>query len=126
MAENRIIIIGAGMTGLLLAQALKTCHIAFDIYESDPKEDFRGQGWGLAIHWALDSLRSLLPEELRTRLRETYVDPELGEGCGRFPLFRLDTGQELYENLSDQRVRVSRERFRNLLMSGIHIQVRNF
>lgn len=125
MANPHVIIIGAGITGLLLAQALKTRNISFEIYERDPDADARGQGWGLAVHWALDSLRSLLPEHVRERLPEAYVDPTLEEGCGRFPLFRLDSGERWYENLSEKRVRVSRERLRALLMSGLDIQVRD-
>lgn len=124
MSNPRVIIIGAGITGLLLAQALKARNIAFDIYERDPDADSRRQGWGLAIHWALNTLRNLLPQDLRERLPETYVDPELGEGIGRFPLFRLSDGKILHENLSDKRVRVSRERLRGLLMSDLQIKVR--
>lgn len=124
MTEPRVIIIGAGITGLLLAQSLKSHNIAFDIYERDLGADSRGQGWGLAIHWALDTLRSLLPNDLRERLPETYVDPSLKQGEGKFPLHRLDNGEVLFTNLSPKRVRVSRERLRALLMSGLEIKVR--
>ena len=120
-----VLIIGAGMTGLLLAQALQARNIAFSIYERDPNAHCRGPGWGLAIHWAKDTLLSLLPESLQARLLEANVDPEgavRGE-CGRFPLFDLSSGERLFENLSDNRIRVSRERLRFLLMTDLHINV---
>jgi 2-polyprenyl-6-methoxyphenol hydroxylase-like FAD-dependent oxidoreductase len=123
--EPHVLIIGAGITGLLLAQALKSQHIAFSIYERDPNADHRGPGWGLAIHWAKDTLLSLLPESLQDRLLETNVDPEaaMKGDCGRFPLFDLATGERLFENLSESRIRVSRERLRALLMTDLEIKV---
>jgi glycine/D-amino acid oxidase-like deaminating enzyme len=120
-----VLIIGAGMTGLLLAQALQARNISFSIYERDPNAHFRGPGWGLAIHWAKGTLLSLLPESLQARLLEANVDPEgamRGE-CGRFPLFDLASGERLFENLSENRIRVSRERLRSLLMTDLHISV---
>jgi hypothetical protein len=123
--QPHVLIVGAGITGVLLAQALKARKIAFSIYERDPNAHFRGPGWGLAIHWAKDTLLYLLPESLQDRLLEANVDPEgaLKGECGRFPLFDLASGQRLFENLSDNRIRVSRERLRSLLMTGLDINV---
>jgi 2-polyprenyl-6-methoxyphenol hydroxylase-like FAD-dependent oxidoreductase len=126
--KPHVLIIGAGITGVLLAQALKTRNIAFSIYERDPDAHYRGPGWGLAIHWAKDTLLSLLPESLQERLLEANVDPEgaLKGECGRFPLFDLASGERLFENLSDNRIRVSRERLRSLLMTDLDVNVGSF
>jgi hypothetical protein len=123
--QPHVLIVGAGITGVLLAQALKARNIAFSIYERDPNAHFRGPGWGLAIHWAKDTLLSLLPESLQDRLLEANVDPEgaLKGECGRFPLFDLASGERLFENLSDNRIRVSRERLRSLLMTDLDVNV---
>jgi hypothetical protein len=53
------------------------------------------------------------------------VDPEgaLKGECGRFPLFDLASGERLFENLSDNRIRVSRERLRTLLMTDLDVNV---
>lgn len=123
--EPHVLIIGAGITGLLLAQSLRKEGIAFSVHERDPTPTHRGTGWGLALHWALDTFLSLVPQELQGRLPETYVDP-LAVSCGnngRFPFFNLSTGEERYENLSPKRVRLSREKLRRLLMGGLDIQV---
>jgi hypothetical protein len=123
--QPHFLIVGAGITGVLLAQALKARNIAFSVYERDPNAHFRGPGWGLAIHWAKDTLLSLLPESLQDRLLEANVDPEgaLKGECGRFPLFDLASGERLFENLSDNRIRVSRERLKSLLMTDLSINV---
>lgn len=125
-AEPHVLIIGAGITGLLLAQSLRKEGTAFSIYERDPTPTHRGAGWGLALHWALDTFLSLVPQELRDRLPETYVDPitAANDDNGRFPFFDLSTGKERYENLSPKRVRLSREKLRRLLMHGVEIEVR--
>jgi 2-polyprenyl-6-methoxyphenol hydroxylase-like FAD-dependent oxidoreductase len=124
--KPHVLIVGAGMTGLLLAQKLKSHDISFSIYERDPSADCRGGGWGLAIHWALDVLLALLPQHLRDQIPQTNVDPDsLAKGVvGRFPFFDLVTGETRFENVSEKRVRLQRQRLRNLLLSGLDVQVR--
>ncbi|KAK3689336.1 hypothetical protein B0T22DRAFT_461324 [Podospora appendiculata] len=130
MAENPanpILIIGAGLTGLLLAQHLCKSGIPFQIFERDADYTSRGVGWGLTLHWCLPALRSLLPEDLVRRLPETYVDrAAVADGKpSTFPFYNLSTGElklaapAMPEAL---RIRVSRERFRRLLATGIDIQ----
>ena len=129
MSEKpHVLIVGAGMTGLLLAQKLKSHGISFSIYERDPSADCRGGGWGLAIHWALDVLLGLLPEHLREQIPQTNVDPDaLAEGkIGRFPFFNLVTGETRFENVNEKRVRLQRQRLRNLMLSDLDVQVRLF
>lgn len=124
--KPHVLIVGAGMTGLLLAQKLKSHGISFSIYERDPSADCRGGGWGLAIHWALDVLLELLPEHLREQIPQTNVDPDaLVEGkIGRFPFFNLVTGDTMFENVNEKRVRLQRQRLRNLMLSDLDVQVR--
>ena len=43
--------------------------------------------------------------------------------CGRFPLFDLASGERLFENLSENRIRVARERLRALLMTDLEVRV---
>ncbi|OBT80687.1 hypothetical protein VF21_00411 [Pseudogymnoascus sp. 05NY08] len=126
------LIIGAGITGLVLAQALRKRHAAdapttplpFTIYERDPNPTHRGAGWGLTIHWALPDFESLLPADLLARLPETFVDTAaVAEGLtGNFLLFDLQDGSERFRVPPNTRIRVSRERLRRLLMDGLDIQ----
>ncbi|KFX89855.1 hypothetical protein O988_08460 [Pseudogymnoascus sp. VKM F-3808] len=127
-----ILIIGAGITGLVLAQALRKRHAAdspaapppFSIFERDPNPTHRGAGWGLTIHWALPDFEALLPADLLARLPETFVDnAAVAEGLtGNFLLFDLQNGAERYRVPPNTRIRVSRERLRRLLMDGLDIQ----
>ena len=120
-----VLIIGAGITGLVLAQALRTRGVPFTIYERDPDPSYRGRGWGLTIHWALDTLLSLLPQNIIDRLPETYVDSvavAVGEK-GNFPFFDLRSGEHRWQLTSPNRIRVGRERLRRLLMEGIDVKV---
>lgn len=120
-----IIIIGAGITGLTLAQALKKHKISCTVFERDPHVSARGRGWGLTIHWSLDTFISLLPEHIIDRLPEIYVNPEAsrqGED-GNFPFFDLSSGEARWKLPLRKRIRVSRERLRALLLEGLDVQV---
>ncbi|KAM0805877.1 hypothetical protein BDR22DRAFT_189473 [Usnea florida] len=120
----RILIIGAGITGLVLSQALKKRNIPFSLFEREPSASARGGGWGLTIHWALDTLLALLPAHIVDRLPEAYVDPEAskkGENDD-FLFFDLRSGEARWKVPPNKRIRVSRERLRALLLEGLDIQ----
>lgn len=123
--QAHVLIIGAGITGVVLAQALRKHGIAFTIFERDRDVSARGRGWGLTIHWSLDTFISLLPQHLVDRLPETYVDPEAskqGEN-GNFLFFDLRSGETRWKVPPNKRIRVSRERLRALLLDGLDVQV---
>ncbi|KAF6798720.1 FAD binding domain protein [Colletotrichum sojae] len=122
-----VIIVGAGISGLLLAQHLRKTGVPFRLLERDPDPTTRGVGWGLTLHWSLPALRSLLPEELVARLPEAYVDRAAvarGEASA-FPFFDLSTGElrgaspRAPESL---RIRVTRERLRRLVAKGADVE----
>jgi 2-polyprenyl-6-methoxyphenol hydroxylase-like FAD-dependent oxidoreductase len=46
-SQFKVLIIGAGVAGLALAQILRKHHIQFEIYERD--NGARGQGWSIAL-----------------------------------------------------------------------------
>ena len=122
-ARSKVLIIGAGITGLVLGQALRRNGIAFSIFERDFSA--RGGGWGLTIHWALHTLIALLPQHIVDRLPEAYVDPEAskrGEN-GNFLFFDLRSGEARWKVPPNKRIRVSRERLRVLLLDGMDVQV---
>lgn len=127
--ENPLIIIGAGISGLLLAQHLTQAKIPFRIFERRENLETINEGWGLTLNWSLPTLRHLLPATLWDRLPEAYVDRaavERGE-ASLFPFFDLSTGELKAKTPpapESRRVRVNREKFRNLLATGIHIEAR--
>jgi len=127
-SESEVIIVGAGVSGLLLAQNLRKCGISYQIFERDTDLTTRGLGWGLTLHWSLPALRQLLPDELLRRIPETYVDrASVEEGrASTFPFFNLSTSELKAATPpapESQRIRMARDRFRELIATGIDIQV---
>ena len=45
-----VLIVGAGVGGLSLAQSLRKQNISLEIFERDTDADSRFQGWALALH----------------------------------------------------------------------------
>lgn len=127
MGSKPILIVGSGVSGLLLAQYLRKADVPFQIFERDLDLDTRGLGWGLTIHWSLPALRSLLPDDLVLRLPEAYVDRTAVEQgkTSAFPFFDLTTGElkaSTPKASADTRIRVTRDKFRRLLATGLDIQ----
>jgi 2-polyprenyl-6-methoxyphenol hydroxylase-like FAD-dependent oxidoreductase len=125
MSDHPVLIIGAGISGLVLAQYLQRQGVPFKLFDRDSAIDARSGGWGLTLHWALPALRELLPEHLVERFPETFVNKKasaLGD-TGRFQFFDLKSGAALYDVPAAERIRVSRVRLRQLLTTGIDVQV---
>ncbi|RDA91856.1 hypothetical protein CP533_3674 [Ophiocordyceps camponoti-saundersi (nom. inval.)] len=120
MAADQVIICGAGVTGLVLAHALKRAGTSFAVYERDQHIDARPHGWGITFHWALRYLREMLDGPTLEAIDEVQVDPDVG---------RNDTGNFLFLNLAsldvkfrvppNERRRVNRQRLRKALLRGV-------
>jgi 2-polyprenyl-6-methoxyphenol hydroxylase-like FAD-dependent oxidoreductase len=119
-----ILIIGAGIVGLTLAQALKKRCIPFLIFErSSPASIQNQQGWGLTIHWALPHFQYCLPPDIFKGLNEIQVDLEQARNdTGRFLFLDLKTAEPKYVIPPSKRLRIHRGRLRDLLSEGIEIQ----
>ncbi|CAG8280068.1 unnamed protein product [Penicillium nalgiovense] len=124
MSDSPILIIGAGISGLVLAQYLQRHNVEFRIFDRDSAIDARSGGWGLTLHWSLPALRELLPEHLVTRFPETFVNKEASArgDTGRFQFFDLNSGDALYNIPAAERIRVSRARLRHLLTTDVDVQ----
>ncbi|KAJ5952341.1 uncharacterized protein N7479_010754 [Penicillium vulpinum] len=124
MSNPPILIIGAGISGLVLAQYLQRHDIAFRIFDRDPAIDAHSGGWGLTLHWSLPALRELLPDHIVDRFPETFVNKEASArgDTGRFQFFNLKSGDALYNIPAAERIRVSRVRLRQLLTTGVDVQ----
>ena len=79
-AVGHILIIGAGIAGLSLAQTLKQSQIDFTIYERDPAVDSRAQGYRIKIFPdTIAHLRQILSPELWKEFEHSCADTAMGE-----------------------------------------------
>ncbi|KAJ5200129.1 Monooxygenase FAD-binding [Penicillium cf. griseofulvum] len=124
MPNPPILIIGAGTSGLILAQHLRRLNVAFRIFERDSAIDARSGGWGLTLHWSLPALRELLPPDIVERFPEAFVnkDASIRGDVGSFQFFNLQSGDALYDAPAAERIRVSRVRLRQLLATNLNIE----
>lgn len=122
------LIIGAGISGLLVAQYFRKAGIPYRIFERDYDFATRGIGWGLTLQWSLPALKSILADDLIRRLPETYSDRgavQRGD-VSTFPFFDLSTGERkgvAPVAPESERIRVTRDKFRRLLATNINVEV---
>ena len=70
-----VLIIGAGISGLALAQGLLKAHIPFRIFERDPALNIRAQGYRVRINsTGQAALEQVLPPSLFSRLKASCSD----------------------------------------------------
>lgn len=126
-----VLIIGAGPSGLLLAQSLRRRGVPFRIFERDGDFTTRGIGWGLTLNWALPIMRELLPDGLGdpdTLRNLACVDRKAVEDgdVSRFPYYNLTTAERITAAPpapETHRLRVTRQRLRTLLATKLDIEV---
>jgi len=122
-----VIIIGAGVSGLTLAQACQKKNIPFRIFERDESESlsqYRADGKSLTECWPLDVLKDALPDELVMRLSECHAIRGAVSFAeeDHYDLFFLDTAESQRTRSMSKRIRLLREKFRTLLLTGIEVQ----
>ncbi|EAS31587.3 uncharacterized protein CIMG_07066 [Coccidioides immitis RS] len=122
-ADLPIIIVGAGLVGLTLAQALKSEGIPFEIYERDSGLNSRYGGWAISLHWAMKPLASCLPPELYAQIPKIHVHPEVADR-DRIPsvYLNLETGKPKFAAETQSHYRVHRIKLREILSQGIDIK----
>ncbi|KAH8157261.1 hypothetical protein CIB48_g10982 [Xylaria polymorpha] len=63
-SSPHVLIAGAGLGGLALAQALRKQGISYEIFERDRSERERRPGWVIGLHHMLDDLKASTPDDL--------------------------------------------------------------
>src|ERR1700753_1808098 len=76
--EARVIVMGAGITGLIIAHGLRQAGIKCTIFETEQAGQWRPKEWTMGIHWSLPLLEVLLPPHLAARIvKDGSVDGSL-------------------------------------------------
>lgn len=131
-----ILIVGAGLTGLILAQGLRRWnespeaakyHTRFTcaVYEREPFVFYRGGGYSLTLHWSLEHLDHVLPQEILDGFHDCLCNPHFVESgeSSKFMYLNLRTRESVFEApIPPTRLaRVARTKLINLLMKGIDV-----
>ena len=117
---NHILIIGAGLGGLALAQGLIKAGFKVTVFERDESPTSRPQGYRISIRsLGMNALAALLPPKQMSRLPLAKV-ADVGDGftCANEkmePLFSVPLGQ-------DAAVQFLRSELRSLLSEGVNIE----
>ncbi|KAI1091996.1 putative monooxygenase [Rostrohypoxylon terebratum] len=121
-AAPHILIVGAGLGGLLLGQTLRKNNISFEIFERDPSDDVRVQGWAIGLHTILDELDASVPEDLGSRDFINHLLPL--KHNYEFAWYRQDRTTKLgvRDDGSGKFIRANRARLRNWLARNMPIQ----
>ncbi|KAJ3169798.1 hypothetical protein HDU88_000436 [Geranomyces variabilis] len=115
-----VLIIGAGIGGLALAQALRKQGISFQIFERDASAAIRPQGWALSLNWILGELLPAFSLDLPP-LAATAVEAELGLPS-ESAFYNANTKETLFRAGSHGGfLRVNRAALRDWLMSHIDV-----
>ncbi|MFI6047695.1 FAD-dependent oxidoreductase [Nocardia sp. NPDC051321] len=113
--DNGVLVIGAGIGGLCLAQGLKRAGIPCAVYERDETPESRLQGYRLHIDvTGIRAVREVLPDELYARFEATSLRPQP-------TVMRYDDQLALQSVLRfpEPGVNVNRMTLRRILLSGL-------
>ncbi|KAI0174855.1 hypothetical protein BJ166DRAFT_513050 [Pestalotiopsis sp. NC0098] len=128
MAQKPVIISGAGLASLLLAQSLKRSRIPFQIYERDASLDFRGQGYRLRLSdEGLDAIESVLKgpawDRFWSRTGQTGGSGFAGFNAVTGEQTDAATGGESLGSRGGKIVGIARGDMRRLFMEGVEDHV---
>ncbi|KAE9967440.1 hypothetical protein EG328_008182 [Venturia inaequalis] len=123
--EFRVLIIGSGIAGLLVAQGLKKNGILCTVFESEPSADhYRPREWGMSIQWGLPLLEDVLPRDLFDRVYTAANDPFFSQDPpdpGFLPTWNGATGEHIKDVPLLRMIRCSRRKLRALCAENIEV-----
>ncbi|KAE9364775.1 FAD/NAD(P)-binding domain-containing protein [Stipitochalara longipes BDJ] len=122
IASPHVLIVGAGITGLLIAQGLKKAGVSYTIFDTETPGISRRREWTLGIHWSIPILENLLPTDLAARLSEAQTNPGFVADLEHtIQLHNSQTGEVLKTIPTPKLRRVSRKKLRALCVEGVEV-----
>ncbi|KAL8903044.1 MAG: hypothetical protein Q9171_007529 [Xanthocarpia ochracea] len=121
--QNKVLIIGAGCTGLALAHGLQKAGIPHVVYERDEQNAARRRDWNMGLHWAAPALQSLIPKALFSRIQTAQVDPHTPtKDNEKLRFINGKTGEIMGLAEIEKFYRLRRSKIRALLTEGIDVR----
>ncbi|KAK3328149.1 hypothetical protein B0T19DRAFT_400937 [Cercophora scortea] len=118
-----VLIIGGGIAGLTLAQALRRYGISYTVFERDESPIIRPQGWGISLHSTLITLENHVPPDVYDAICQAQVNPEAGRDEVRgVPYVNLDTGKVEHWVPKSKRLRLRRDQVRLSMTKDCNIK----
>ncbi|KAL5332459.1 hypothetical protein BJX70DRAFT_404588 [Aspergillus crustosus] len=118
-----VLVVGAGSTGLALAQGLKKANIPCIVVEKAASPDAHPRDWNMGLHWGADALRALLPDEKWARIQSTQVDPSTPTPeTDSLEFLNGQTGELLNSIPANSFYRLRRRKLRGLLAEDLDIR----
>ncbi|KAJ5109038.1 hypothetical protein N7456_005713 [Penicillium angulare] len=126
MPSEPILIVGAGLGGLALAQALHRKQIPFRIFEREVQHGVREQGWAISLHpWLMADICSSLRDD-EAGLRAITPAAPLGlHSEGVIYSFEDNVRKELFrfgEGTDQPFARVGRAKLRDWLLQDVPVE----
>ncbi|KAJ6134202.1 hypothetical protein N7523_000524 [Penicillium sp. IBT 18751x] len=129
MAEPgfHVIIVGAGATGLLIAQGLKKAGISATVFEkySEDKYKERSGKWTMALHWSIPHIQACLPPKVFEQLKSVETNPwgkQDPKVVGNIPLINGRSGELLANVPMPSPRRIVRGKLRDLFNVDIDVR----
>ncbi|KAK7449761.1 hypothetical protein VKT23_013236 [Stygiomarasmius scandens] len=126
MEKNRVLIIGAGSAGLLIAHALKKLNIPYTVFERDLSSTSRARDWSFGVYWAQSRLGECLPPGIDENylLNHAQVDDFCAGEDFYIPCFNGETGELLKKVMTPYSIRLGRKKFLKVLKEDGGIDVK--
>ncbi|KAK4237010.1 hypothetical protein C8A03DRAFT_35049 [Achaetomium macrosporum] len=118
----RVLVIGAGSAGLLMAQVFKKVGIDVIVFEQDGSPTARPRDWSFGIYWAQSRIEACLPPELSALVDTVQTDPSYRRHEGSFmPMYNGLTGEPLKKIPAPHAIRLRRRAWLDLLRTGLDV-----
>ncbi|TAQ87030.1 hypothetical protein B7494_g4654 [Chlorociboria aeruginascens] len=119
----RVLIVGGGSAGLLIAQILQKVNIASTVFEQDATPFARPRDWNFGIYWAQSRLDECLSDEKRAKLLTVQTDPSYKPSSSSIlPVYNGQTGELMKELPAPWSLRIHRRKWLKMLSTDIDIQ----
>ncbi|KAK2605582.1 hypothetical protein N8I77_008411 [Diaporthe amygdali] len=120
-----VLIVGAGLSGLTLAQILRKNGVSYEIFERDASAEARAQGWAIALHGpVLADLKEHMPEDIGPIECTNHIAP-LDHLPAQFVFYHVkkpDMRIGVEDDDKGKIVRANRQRLRDWLRTHIPVQ----
>lgn len=121
-SSPHVLIVGAGLGGLTLAQALRKKGISYEIFERDNSATERAQGWAIGIHTMLDDLKASIPDDMPPIKNTSHLMPL--RLVPQFAVYAETSAEKLgvQDDGSGGILRAHRDKLREWLSTNIPVQ----